>query len=304
MLHLIAESDLNDVRVITPRDQGGLGHHAQWTDDFHHSLRVALTGERHGYYADFDGVEHLASSYRRGYVYAGQYSAHRGRRYGSDSTGLPGERFVVYAQNHDQVGNRLAGDRLTAQLTPAQLRLAAAAVLLSPFLPMLFMGEEYGETAPFPYFISHGDEALVKAVRAGRKREFAAVAGGTPPDPQAIDTFLSAKLDWSLRDRATGKNQLSFVRELLRLRRTLPSLRDMSAEARDVEVIDDRGISLVRRVRGEQSRLVLNFSGEPLAVPDADSWDRALLDTGGTWDEVDPWGARLYVSDTAGAPEA
>src|SRR5690606_30764198 len=149
-----------------------------------------LTGERDGYYPAYGGIEQLARAYARGYVYAGEYSPYRRRRHGAPASDIAPERFVVFIQNHDQIGNRMLGDRLTVRLSPEQNELAAAALLLSPFTPLLFMGEEYGETAPFPYFVSHTDEALAEAVRRGRSEEFASFRwAGEPPDPQAPETF-------------------------------------------------------------------------------------------------------------------
>jgi maltooligosyltrehalose trehalohydrolase len=255
---LIAESDLNDVRVITPREQGGLGFDAQWTDDFHHALHVALTGETRGYYADFQGgLADLATCMARAFRYTGQRSEHRGRRFGTATAGIPPERFVVYAQNHDQVGNRLLGDRLSTLLDPARQRVALAAVLLSPFTPMLFMGEEYGEQRPFPYFVSHGDGTLVEAVRAGRRDEFAHFGfEGAAPDPAAEATFASAILDWESRTGGEHADLLAFTRELLRLRREHPSVRSMP-EPSGVTV-SEGVLSIERNRDGERSRLVLD----------------------------------------------
>ncbi|MCW2949266.1 MAG: malto-oligosyltrehalose trehalohydrolase [Thermoleophilia bacterium] len=281
---LIAESDLNDRRVIDSREAGGFGHDAQWTDDFHHALHVALTGERDGYYGDYQpGLGDLARSYATGYVYVGQYCLSRDRRHGNDPSGLPGERFVVCAQNHDQVGNRLLGDRLASSLTFGQRKLAAAAVLLAPFVPMLFMGEEYGEPAPFPYFVSHDDADLVTAVREGRAREFAGFVrdGEEPPDPQAEATFESARLDWSLRARGEHAYQLAFTRELLRLRRDLPSLRVLDPAAMTVGVDSDlQLLQLARAQSGEETVVVLNFGLEPVAahavLGDDPAWQRII----------------------------
>ena len=280
---LIAESDLNDTRVITPRTDGGLGHHAQWSDDFHHALHVAVTGERDGYYADFDGLRDLARAYRQGFVYTGQYSADRDRPHGSDSSGLPGERFVVYAQNHDQVGNRLLGDRLTETLTHPQRLLVAGAVLLAPFVPMLFMGEEYGERAPFPYFVSHGDEQLVAAVRDGRAAEFARFGhAGEAPDPQGVETFESARLDWGLRsDGGSHQQQLAFTRALLALRRTAPSMRSLQPAATTVSLDEDAGLLTLARTGGsEQTLVALNFGDAAVpvgaALDDSARWQRIL----------------------------
>ncbi|MCW2926825.1 MAG: malto-oligosyltrehalose trehalohydrolase [Thermoleophilia bacterium] len=279
-VHVIAESDLNDVRVITPREAGGLGCHSQWTDDFHHALHVALTGELRGYYADFDDpVERLAESLRRGFVYTGQRSRHRDRRFGSDSSGLPGERFVVYAQNHDQVGNRLLGDRLAATLEPAAQRVALAAVLLSPFVPMLFMGEEYGEVRPFPYFTSHGDPQLVAAVRKGRREEFAHFGfEGEAPDPQGEETFCAAVLDWDARREGRHAELLSYTRELLRLRREHPSIRTMP-ELADVTV-DGRVLTIERGAAGERTRLVIDFDAYDVTLEQIMPRSEVLLGAG------------------------
>ncbi|HET9441664.1 MAG TPA: hypothetical protein VFO52_15915, partial [Longimicrobiales bacterium] len=194
-VYLIAESDLNDVRMIQPVAANGMGMDAQWTDDFHHSLHALLTGEDSGYYADFGAVSHFAESLRHGYVYRGHFSRYRVRRHGNDPAGASDQQFCICIQNHDQVGNRMLGDRISQLVDLERQKLGAAAVLLSPFVPLLFMGDEYGETQPFPYFIDHSDEDLVEAVRQGRKEEFAAFAWkGEPPDAYAVKTFESARL--------------------------------------------------------------------------------------------------------------
>jgi maltooligosyltrehalose trehalohydrolase len=221
-VHVIAESDLNDVRIIKPVDAGGYGLDAQWCDDLHHSLRALLTGERAGYYQDFGRFEELVKALTEGFVLSGQYSSFRKRRHGSLSAQIPSRQLVVFSQNHDQVGNRMRGERLSEHLSTQQLLLAAATVLLSPYLPLLFMGEEYAETAPFPYFVSHGDANLVESVRKGRLEEFAAFGSdGTPPDPQAVETFLSAKLDQEQRHTAEHRSVFDWYRDLIRLRKEL-----------------------------------------------------------------------------------
>jgi maltooligosyltrehalose trehalohydrolase len=203
-LHLIAESNRNDSRVIRPRDLGGYGLDAQWSDDFHHGLHALLTGERTGYYEDFGHIEHLARAYRCGYTYTGQYSLYRRRRHGNAPAGRPATQFVVCSQNHDQVGNRLWGDRVSGLVAFDGLKLAAAAVLLSPYVPLLFMGEEYGETAPFFFFTSHGDPALVEAVRRGRRAELATFRWpGEAPDPQNETAYLAPSCSM-----ACGRNVL------------------------------------------------------------------------------------------------
>jgi maltooligosyltrehalose trehalohydrolase len=202
-VHVIAESDLDDTRIIRPRELGGYRHDAQWNDGFHHALHTLLTGECDGYYRDFGKVAHLAKAFAEGYVYSGQFSVFRQRRHGNSSRLVPAHKFVVCAQNHDQVGNRMLGERLGQLVSFEGLKLAAGVVLLSPCIPLLFMGEEYGETAPFPYFMSHSDPELIEAVRQGRREEFAAFAWESePPDPQGEAVFQHAKLNHSLRYEA------------------------------------------------------------------------------------------------------
>ena len=194
-VYLIAESDLNDVRMITSTAHSGMGMHAQWTDDFHHALHALLTREDSGYYMDFGSVEDFARSLTDAYVFSGQYSEYRKRRHGNSTAGFADAHFVVCIQNHDQVGNRMNGERLSALADFERQKLGAAAVLLSPFVPLLFMGEEYAEERPFQYFIDHSDEELIAAVREGRKREFAAFAWqGEPPDPYAVTTYEKARM--------------------------------------------------------------------------------------------------------------
>lgn len=288
---VIAESDLGDPRVVRPERLGGLGMDAQWLDDFHHSLRTLITRERDGYYADFGTLQHLARAYSQGYVYAGDYSAFRQRRHGAPGPDILARQFVVYAQNHDQVGNRMFGDRLSARLRSEHMRLAATATLLAPFTPLLFMGEEYGETRPFPYFVSHHDAELVMAVRHGRRAEFEAFAWqGEPPDPQAEETFSSAVLDWAARDSDDGRRLLALYRRLLEIRRTEPAV--AAADTIATEVFDSAGehadhavgagVLIVRRRAAEQSSLLLlNFSDTDvsLEVPAAAGTWHCALDT-------------------------
>lgn len=216
-VHLIAESDLNDVRMLLPVAQRGLGMHAQWADDFHHSLHALLTGERAGYYADFGSAEHLAEALRQCFIYRGQYSHYRARRHGSEPVGARDSQFCVCMQNHDQIGNRMNGDRIATLIDRERYKVGAAAVLLSPYVPLLFMGEEYGETRPFAYFIDHSDKVLVEAVRHGRRQEFAAFAWqAEPPDPHAQDTFENARLR---RPRTEPhKSMRAYYHRLLELR--------------------------------------------------------------------------------------
>jgi maltooligosyltrehalose trehalohydrolase len=218
-IHVIAESDLNDAGVLHEESQGGCALEAQWSDDLHHSLHTLLTGERQGYYEDFGTVDHLATSLRDGWLYSGQYSKFRRRRHGNSPRGLAGSRFVVFSQNHDQVGNRACGERLSKLVNLEELKLAAGVVLLSPFVPLLFMGEEYGETAPFQYFTSHGDPELAEAVRNGRRREFSEFGWqGEIPDPQSSATFEHSKLNHLLKGIEPHRTLFQFYQELIRLR--------------------------------------------------------------------------------------
>jgi maltooligosyltrehalose trehalohydrolase len=251
---VIAESGLNDPRVIRPRDEGGLGHDAQWADDFHHALRVLLTGDSGGYYEEFGSVADLAKAFRRPFVHDGQYSTFRKRRFGAPADDRPPQQFIVFAQDHDQVGNRAFGDRLPAEVRP----LAAFCTLLSPFTPMLFMGEEYGERAPFQFFCDHIDEEIAIATRDGRRREFASFAdfqGEEVPDPQDPATFERSKLT-----RTADPALAALYATLLRVRRDLP----------DGEVVtsfdEDAGWLVVDR---GPYRLACNFAAQPreLALP-------------------------------------
>jgi len=237
---------------MRPRDRGGHDCDAAWADDFHHSLRVLLTGDREGYYAEFGEVAQLAKAFRRPHVHDGRYSSFRKRRFGAPAEDVPAERFVVFSQNHDQVGNRAYGDRLPVDVRP----LAAFCTLLAPFTPMLFMGEEYGEPAPFRFFSDHIDEEMATATREGRRREFAAFAEFDEeiPDPQSTETFEASKLT---RERDPELTRL--YERLLDARRELPH--------RDVGQVEwDEGARWLHVLR-EPFELVCNFSGAPAPVP-------------------------------------
>jgi maltooligosyltrehalose trehalohydrolase len=260
-LPLIAESDSNDPRAIRPKEMGGFGLDAQWLDDFHHSLWTLLVEEQSSYYADYGLVAHFVKALREGFVYSGEYSTHRRRRHGSSSADRPGRQFVVFARNHDQVGNRMFGERLPKLVSFDALKLAAGAVLLSPFIPLLFMGEEYAEKAPFLYFVSHGDADLISAVREGRKKEFKAFQwAGEPPDPQAEETFLRSKLNWERRNHGRGRVMLDFYRELLRLRREIPALAALDKNSLEVSGQEQPRLVFLRRWNaGNQIFCVMNF---------------------------------------------
>jgi maltooligosyltrehalose trehalohydrolase len=264
--YVIAESALNDTRVIRPQELGGYGLDAQWNDDFHHSLHTLLTREREGYYADFGDFQHMAQAFSEGFVYSGHYSVNRGRRHGNSSRGVPPAKFIVYAQNHDQVGNRMKGERLSQLVSFEACKLASCVVLLSPFVPLLFMGDEYGETTPFQYFISHSDAQLVEAVRRGRKAEFAAFKwAGEPPDPQDETTFERSKLNHSLKRLPRHQALVAFHKELIRLRRSMPALRVLSKDKMDVGSFEEDRVLVVRRWSdGNEVLALFNFNDRPI----------------------------------------
>ena len=285
--YLIAESDLNDVRVINPPEQGGHGLDAQWSDDFHHSLHTLLTGETLGYYQDFGSPAHLVKVLQQGYAFDGNYSRFRKRRHGNDPSHRPPYQFVVCAQNHDQVGNRMLGERLTALVDFEALKLAAGATVLSPYIPLLFMGEEYGETAPFLYFVSHGDPDLVQAVREGRKREFADFHDlGDPPDAASLETLNRSTLNWDLLGQGKHQRLWEFYQRLIQLRRQMPAL--ACGEDRNLEAKYDesQGVITLRRWRSRSQAIsLMNCQPEPVSyLPVLDGqWQQRLNSADEHW---------------------
>jgi maltooligosyltrehalose trehalohydrolase len=265
--YLIGESAANDARLVRSPRRGGFGLDAQWNDDFHHALQALLTGEQSGYYRDFGQLSHLAKAFREGFVYSGEYSPFYRRRHGTSSREIAARRLVVFAQNHDQVGNRARGERLSQLISFEELKLAAGAVLLSPFIPLIFMGEEYAETAPFLYFISHSDLALAEAVRKGRQREFAAFNWAELADPQAEATFRRSKLDHHRRDQGQHRVIFDFYSELIRLRRETPALAQLSKDNLEVLGDEEKRLLFVRRWSGDsQVAIVFNFGDGRLSA--------------------------------------
>ncbi len=259
-IYVIPESDLNDSRLIRSKENGGFALRAQWNDDFHHAVHTLLTREQNGYYQDFGTVADLAAAYRDGYVYAGRYSRFRKRKHGNSSRDLPADRFVVFSQNHDQVGNRMLSERLSSLVSFEALKLAAGVVLLSPFIPLLFMGEEYGEPRPFPYFVSHTDPDLVEAVREGRKREFEAFEwAGEPRDPQAEATFLAAKLDRRILEKKGNARLYAYYRQLLQLRKAIRTSLADGARQSEVMAWENPG-ALLKREWTSVGQMCLLFS--------------------------------------------
>ena len=305
-VYVVAESDSNDARLVRPRTEGGFGMDALWSDDFHHSLHALLTGERAGYYRDFGAVADLAAAFERAFVYQGQHSAYRGRRHGNTTEGVPGTRFVVSSQHHDHAGNRLKGERLSALVDLESQKVAAAAVLLSPYLPLLFMGEEYGETAPFLYFVSHGDPRLVEAVRRGRREEFAAFGWREePPDPGAESTFTSSRLDPRLAASGRHRALLDFYRELLRLRREVPALASLDRAEVEVHPFEtERALAVARRHGNSAALLLLTFASgaSRLVAPATGRWLKALDSGDERWGGTGGPAPRRLEGSAAGAP--
>ncbi|MDT9181209.1 malto-oligosyltrehalose trehalohydrolase [Limnospira sp. PMC 289.06] len=286
--YLIAESDLNDVRIINPKNLGGYGIDAQWSDDFHHALRTLITGDLTGYYKDFGKGADLAKALSESFVYSWDYSPNRDRYHGSYAGDRPPSQFVVCCQNHDQIGNRMLGERLSQLASLSALKLAAATVLLSPYIPMLFMGEEYGETAPFMYFISHSDPDLIEAVRQGRKSEFEEFhAVGEPPDAQSIETFKQSILDWEKRSQGHHQTLLGFYKQLISLRHEIPAIK--KGDRQNQKITSDESQKLVsyhRWTDNSQILCILNFNKQPVTYHFQNSgqtWRKKLDSSDSIW---------------------
>jgi maltooligosyltrehalose trehalohydrolase len=267
-LCLVAESDLNDARVLLPPEKGGYGLPAQWSDDFHHSLHTLLTGERDGYYVDFGSLNHLATVLRDGWFYQGNYSEFRRRRHGNSPRGISASHHVVCSQNHDQTGNRALGERLSTLIGFEGQKLAAGMTLLSPFVPLLFMGEEYAETSPFQYFTSHGDQELVEAVRRGRRDEFSEFGWKDAiPDPHEETTFTKSVLHHNLRDSEPHRTMLAFYHKLIAFRRANHLGAESDWVVKEIESLNT--LTVFRRAPGPNLLMIFNFSPDEVAVPGA-----------------------------------
>ncbi len=264
-LVLVAESDLNDPRLVKPISDGGYGLDAVWADDVHHALHVALTGEEAGYYADFADSDALARAIVDPFVYAGHYSAVRDRLHGRPAEDLPGDRFVAALQNHDQVGNRAIGERMVHLASAGRIRIGAALLLTMPYVPLLFAGAEWGASSPFQYFTAHSSPQLARAVRKGRREEFEAFVADAEvvPDPQDPATFARSTLDWDERGRDPHAGILAWYRELLALRHRVPALRDTDRSA--VDVRHEPGAGSLTVTRGPIT-VAANIGGEAVEV--------------------------------------
>jgi maltooligosyltrehalose trehalohydrolase len=291
-LTLIAESDLNDPKLITAREANGHGLHAQWSDDLHHALHVALSGETSGYYADFAAPGALARTLREAFFHSGTWSSFRDRTHGRpvDTRTLPGHRFLAYLQNHDQVGNRATGDRLSATASPGLLACGAAIVFCSPYTPMVFMGEEWAASTPWQFFASFPDPELAEAVRTGRRREFGRHGWGETevPDPMDPATVERSRLDWAETSEPGHREILGLYRSLITLRRERPELADPRLDNFVVESAPDN--SWITLHRGDL-RLVCNLGSVPVTVPLDGDVESLLL----SWHEIDPSGSTVHV---------
>jgi maltooligosyltrehalose trehalohydrolase len=280
-VHIIAENLVNDVRMVRAPERGGYGLDAEWNEDFHHALHAYLTGERHGKYMDFGAAGCLAHVLERTFHLDGIHSRYRGRLWGAPDEGLAGYHFVIGVQNHDHVGNRPRGDRLAALVSPPQQRLAASLLLLSPYLPLLFMGEEYGETNPFPFFCSFHNGQLIENVRRGRRRDYGFAPGAEMLDPQDERTFAAARLSWSWPEGTSRAGLRRLYADLLAARQRWPALRDFSQ--RTARLLPDEHsaavLHLVRGAGGSSGELhaYFNLTENAQALPEAAGESRALL---------------------------
>jgi maltooligosyltrehalose trehalohydrolase len=290
--HLIIENDLNDPTFIDPTERKGYGMSAQWTDEFHHALRVATGQPQIGYYSDFNGIEHLAKAYRDAYVYDGIYSTHREKTFGRKADQHPGEQFVVFSQNHDQVGNRMLGERSSSLVSFEMQKLMAGAVFMSPYLPLLFMGEEWAEPNPFLYFVDHSDKELAEAVRKGRKEEFRSFQmEGEVPDPLSEETYHRSKLQWNLLATEPHKTMLGFYKILISIRKHFLPLHLFKRNMLEVHADAEKKILCLHRWRGLKEEgsyhiiCLMNFSNEErqLELPSMHIWNKLLCSSDPSW---------------------
>jgi len=280
---LIAESDLNDQKVIASKPEGGYGMDGQWCDDIHHSIHALITGEEKGYYKDYGAIVHLEKALEKTFVYDGIYSEYRNKVFGNDASHLPYHQFIVFIQNHDQVGNRMMGDRLSTLVNFEKCKLAAAVIFLSPYVPMIFMGEEYGALNPFQYFVSHSDDNLIEAVRAGRQSEFSSFEwDGETPDPQSEATFERSKLNWNIEKSEKSIVMREWYKTLISLNKTHEALQNRSRAA--TNIMDDQYNDLITMHRmGEHKMIkaIFNFSdiAQTVTIDDATINYEKILDS-------------------------
>jgi maltooligosyltrehalose trehalohydrolase len=282
---LLVECDLNDSKYINNGEKGGYGMDAQWIDEFHHALRVAAGETKTGYYADFNGVNHLAKAFHDAYIYDGQYSEERKKTFGNKVLGNGGKQFIVFSQNHDQVGNRMLGERSSTLYSFGMQKLLIGAVLVSPYIPLLFMGEEWGETNPFLYFVSHSEPALIKAVQNGRANEFRAFhQEGEVPDPQDMHTFERSKLQWESLQGIQQKQLLNYYKALIALRKSNAVLNKLDRKQLQATALEKQNVLILHRwYKDDKILCFLNFSKEVQELNFSDSyhWNK-LFDSSST----------------------
>jgi len=310
---LFIECDLNDRRFLDPLAKNGFGMDAQWLDEFHHSLRVSVGEPKKGYYEEFNGLADLVKAYEKAYVFDGNYSPHREKFFGTDTLGIKGDHFIVFCQNHDQVGNRMMGDRAASLYPVETTRLMAFAVFISPYLPLLFMGEEWGTERAFPYFTSHSDPKLVEQVRQGRKKEFEDFFEDSEfLDPQDETIFRNTVLNWDEQDSEVHQKHLSYYRSLIAFRKTNPVLKNIQRDEMTAKCLPDQKVLILAMKKNESSLFVMmNFSAavQQVTLPEDLQWkmifntnemDAAVLsDTDYaqiTVASLKPWSGQVYIS--------
>jgi len=284
-LFLIAEDDLNDTKIIKPIEQGGYGMDAQWGFDFQRALHAILTGEKHGDYADFGDIADLMKAYQEGYVNTGQYSIYQKKKYGMSSRNIPANKFVVFSQTHDTTGNRMLGERLCHLISIEATKLAAGVVLLSPYIPLLFMGEEYAETNPFYYFIDHSDRQLIESIRTGRIREFEEFLWNQePPKPEEENTFLSSQLNWYLLDTHPHRTMFEYYQTLIQLRKTVDAFK-VTKQGLECSQIHPNLLSIKRTLHNSSILLLMNFNQHEVALqfPLIGKWQKRLDSSETKW---------------------
>ncbi len=285
---LIAESNLNATRVTRARPQGGYGLEANWCDDLHHSLHAHLTGERKGYYADFGAWEHIVKTLRDGFMFGGQHSKYRGGAWGDFTPDIEPAKLVVFSQTHDMIGNRVLGERTSRLLSFGALKLFAGLVMLSPYVPLLFMGEEYGEEAPFLFFVDHQDPQLLEAIRQGRREEYREFyEKGQGPDPAALDTFARSKLQWQKRTQGQHAQLLGYYTKLLELRKTIPALEALTRKGLEVRDWEQEKVITLQRQQADSHVLCLFSLASQTMVWPADipegKWKKLLDASDARW---------------------
>ena len=289
--YLIAEDDRNFADLVLPVESGGSGMDAQWLDDFHHALHTNLIGETFAYYQDYGAFWQMVKAFREGFVYTGQYAPNRKRRHGTPSGHVGGDGCIVFIQNHDQIGNRMPNDRYVRIFSHEQVKLAVGTVMLAPYIPLIFMGDEYGETAPFEFFVDYAGEELINAVRKGRRDTFGYLMpeGTEPPDPQAEESFLVSKLNLELREQGVHRVLFEYHKLLIRLRKTIPALSVPDKNLLEVISFDRERVLYLRRWSEDASSMVfavLNFNEaeQTLSFPvPKGQWRRLLASSDPRW---------------------